>query len=78
MVARHRDHRPLEREQQSARALVLGAAAAVREVAGRDDELGRDPVDECRQRLLDLRVLVCTRVEIGNMQDPCGHERMRL
>jgi hypothetical protein len=60
------------------RALVLAAAAAVGQVAGGEDGLGGDSAGEAGERLLDLRVFVCTDVEIGNVQDACGHERMRV
>jgi hypothetical protein len=58
--------------------LVLVSAAAVREVAGGHDQLGADPPDEGGEGLLDLRILVCTRVEIGYMEEACRHDRMRL
>ena len=59
-------------------ALVLAAAAAVGQVARRDDEIGPHLLGEPPERVLDPRILACTRVEIGNMQDACSHERMRL
>jgi hypothetical protein len=30
------------------------------------------------ERLSDLRLLVCTRMEIGYMEEACRHDRMRL
>jgi len=50
----------------------------VREIAGSHDELGLEPVDEPLQRTLDFRLLMCTRVEIGNMEEPGIHDRTRL
>jgi hypothetical protein len=58
--------------------LVLVAPAPVRQVARSDDDLRRHAGCEPDERLLDVRVLACAYVEIGNMQDACGHERMRV
>ena len=50
----------------------------MREIAGGDDELRLQPLDEPRQRLLDLPFLMCTRVQVGNMEKPGVHNRTRL
>jgi hypothetical protein len=50
----------------------------VREIAGSNDELRLQPVHEPRQRLLHLPLLVCTRVQVGNMEEPGVHDRTRL
>jgi uncharacterized protein (DUF58 family) len=60
------------------RALELLAAAAVREISRCDDELRLDPLHEACKRPLDVRILVCTRVKIGNMEEPRVHDRTRL
>ena len=60
------------------RPLVLVGPCAVRQIAGRDDQLGVDAAEQGAQRRLDLRVLACTRVEIGYMEDAGRHDRMRL
>ncbi len=60
------------------RALELRAAAAVAEIAGCDHELGLHPLDQRGHGRLDVRVLAYTGVEIGNVEDACAHERMRL
>jgi hypothetical protein len=78
VVSRHREHRDPERPEEPGGVLVLVAASAVREIAGGDDELGPDPLDEGGERLLDLGILACTRVEIGYMEEACRHDRMRL
>jgi hypothetical protein len=57
---------------------VLVAPAAVRQVARGDDDLRSHAGREADERFLDLRLLACTHVEVGNMQDACGHERMRV
>jgi hypothetical protein len=59
-------------------ALELSRPAAVREVAGGDDELRLDPLDEARERLLDFGLLVRADVEIGNVEEPGRHNRTRL
>jgi len=58
------------------RAAVLGRPPAVGEIPGRDDDLRADLLDQPRERLRDLGILTCTRVQVGNMEDACGHERM--
>ena len=65
--------------QERVRTLVLGAPAPVGQVAGGDDEVraARAPASE-GERVGDLGILACPGVEIGNMEDACGHERMRL
>jgi hypothetical protein len=60
------------------RALVLLAPPTVREITRSDDQLGARTVDQCSERLLDLRILVCTRMEIGYMEEGGRHDRMRL
>ena len=58
--------------------LVLVAAAAVGEIAGRDDQLRLEALDEPRERPLDRGVLRCTRVQVGYMEEAPRHDRMRL
>ena len=78
MIARHREHGDAERAEKPVRALVLGAAAPIGQIAGRDDELGRRPLDERGERTLDLRVLALAHMEVGDVEDACDHDRMRL
>jgi len=46
-----------EGAEESGRGLVLVRPAAVREVTARDDEVGRDALDELGERALELRVV---------------------
>ncbi len=78
MVPRHREHRRPERAKELGGALELFAAAAMREITRRDDELRLDPLDEPRETRLDFRLLVRADVEIGNVEEACGHSRTRL
>jgi hypothetical protein len=78
VVPGYREHRRPERPEKARRALVLVATSAVREVPGRDDQLRPDMVDQRGESALDIRVLACTRVEIGYMQEAPRHDRMRL
>ena len=78
MVSGHGEHRGAERAEEARRVLVLLAPAAIREIAGRDDERRLDPAHERGERRLDLWSLVCTRVKIGYMEEACRHDRMRL
>src|SRR5689334_14936830 len=57
------------------RLFVLPAAAAVGQIARRDDEIRTELCDESDERVLDLGVLACAHVEIGNVQDGCAHGR---
>jgi hypothetical protein len=50
----------------------------VREITRRDDEFGLHPLHETRQCTLYLPLLMCTRVEVGNMEEPGLHDRTRL
>jgi hypothetical protein len=50
----------------------------VRKIARSDYELRIEPLDQPRQRPLDFAFLMCTRVEVGNMEEPRVHNRTRL
>jgi hypothetical protein len=50
----------------------------VGEVARGDDELGLQPLYELRERLFHVPLLVCARVQVGNMEEPHVHNRTRL
>jgi hypothetical protein len=78
VVARHGEHGRPERSQQLGCTLELRAAAAVREIARRDDDFGLQPLDEPRQRALDFAVFMCTHVQVGYMEEPGVHDRTRL
>jgi hypothetical protein len=58
--------------------LELLPAPSVPEIAGRHDELRFEPLREAPERPLDFRLLMCTRVEVGNMEEPRVHDRTRL
>ena len=62
MVAGNREHRRAEGPEQYRRSLELVATAAMREVAGRDDELRLGSLDEPCEREFCLPLLMCTRV----------------
>ena len=68
---------PSERSSSAARS-SSSPAPAVREIAGRDDELRLQPLHEPRERLLDVLLLMCARVQVGNMEEPRVHNRTRL
>ena len=78
VVPRHRQHRRAERDEEAVGAVVLLRPAAMREVAGGDDELRPQPRDERRERRLDLRILLLPHVEIRYMDEGRGHDRWRL
>jgi len=60
------------------RMLVLRATAPVGQIARRDDQLRGNSADQPGEGRFDFRVLTCTRVKIGDMQDVYAHSRMRL
>ena len=78
MVAGHSEHRRPERAQQARRAFELLPAPAVGQIAGSDYELGLEPFHEPRQRVLYFQLLMCTRMQVGNMEEPRVHNRTRL
>jgi hypothetical protein len=78
VISGHGEHGWPERAQQLRRPLELRAAATVRKIAGGDDELRLQPLREPRKSALDLTLLMCTRVEVGYMEEPRVHNRTRL
>ena len=78
VVPRHRQHRRAERDEEAVGAVVLLRPAAMREVAGGDDQLRLQARDERRERRLDLRILLLPHVEIRYVDEGCGHDRWRL
>jgi hypothetical protein len=81
VVSRDDEERPAEAVQEARRRLVLSGAAEVREVAGGDDELRCEPLDERRNRCSGRQVV--TRppradVQIRHVEDACMHRRRRL
>jgi hypothetical protein len=50
----------------------------VRKIARSDHELRLETLHESRQRLLDLPLLMCTHVQIGNVEKTGVHDRTRL
>ena len=72
------EHRRPERTEEPGGPLVLLAAPAVGQVARGDDQLGLEPFDERGEGLLDRRILRCTRVQVGYMEEAPRHDRMRL
>jgi hypothetical protein len=53
---------------------VLGAAPAVREVARREHERGVDPLDEVRDRSLELGLMECpsrSDMQVRDVKDAC-------
>jgi hypothetical protein len=59
-------------------ALVLAAPRAMGQIAGRDEQLGLEFLEQLSQRMLDRRVLARTEVEIGEVKNPRPHGRSRL
>jgi hypothetical protein len=57
VVARNREERPFETVQERCRSVVLLGAAAVGEIAARDDQMGVDALDQRLERALDVRRL---------------------
>jgi len=78
VIAGHGEYRRPERAQQLCGSLELLPAPAMREIAGSHDELRFQPLHEPRQRLLNFRLPMCTRVQVGYMEEPRFHNRTRL
>jgi hypothetical protein len=52
---------------------VLGAPAAVGQIASRDDEIGRDALDEPSEAALDQGVLARAEMQVGDVENPDSH-----
>ena len=81
MVAGNGEERTPEIAQEGGRAVVLNAAAAVREVAARDDQLRVEPLDQGGEARLDPRLFLRADVEVREVEETCpggGHSRGRL
>jgi len=78
VVAGHREYGRAERSEELRCTLELLRAPAVREIARSDDELRVEPLDQPRQRFLDFSLLMCTHVQVGNMEERRIHNRTRL
>jgi len=78
VVARDREHRRTERSEERGGPLVLLAAAAMSEIAARDDQCGFDAFDQGGERAFHRRVLARARVEVRDVKDACRHGRIRL
>jgi hypothetical protein len=48
------------------------------EIARSHDDLRLEPLHQPLQRMLDFLLLMCTHVEVGNMEEPGVHDRTRL
>ena len=64
VVAGDHEQRPAEPAQEGRGLLVLAPPAAVREVAGDDDQLRLNPLDERRETAVDLALFAASSVEI--------------
>jgi hypothetical protein len=78
VVPRDREQGQAEAAEEARRPLVLVAAPAVGQVAARHDQLGARPLDQARERALDLRILACAGVQVGQVEDPRRHRVSRL
>ena len=61
-----------ERPQVACRGLVLGRTPTVGEVAARDDDIGRNPLDELADSPLERRVVEAVpraEMEVGHVED---------
>ena len=64
------DQRPLQRAQEPGRPLLLLGLVPVGEIAGREHDLRVGPLHQLDEIRLDLRLLVRSRVEVGNVEQP--------
>jgi hypothetical protein len=74
VVSGHDEERWTERSEEARCGLVLGAAPAVREVARREHERGVDPLDEVRDRSLELGLMECpsrSDMQVRDVKDAC-------
>ena len=78
VVAGHGKHRRAEPGEKGVRALVLGAPAAVRQITGGDDQFRCHLLYQGGYGFFDLPILTRARMEVGEMEDSCGHGRLRV
>jgi hypothetical protein len=78
VVAGYGQHGRRQAAQESRGARVLVAFAAVRQVAGRDHELGLDAFDESVQGTLEEGLLARPDVDVGDVNQASWHSRGRL
>jgi hypothetical protein len=78
VVAGHREYRRPERPQEVRRPLELLPPPAMGEIAGGDDELGLEALHEPSESAFYFPLLMCTCVQVGNMEEPGVHDRTRL
>ena len=78
VVARDGNDRWAETAEERGRALVLVAAAAVRQVPGRDDQIRLQAAGQNAERLLDVGGLPGPDVQVGDVQNPRWHGRPTL
>ena len=74
VVPRDGEHREAEAPSgtRAARS-CCSPAPAVGQIAARDHEAGRDPLDQARERLLQHRVVSRAEMEVGHVQDASNH-----
>ncbi len=78
MVPRDGHHRRAQPPQECGGLVVLGASAAVCQVAGRDDQIGPGLSHEIADRIMDHGVVARAEMEIRQVQDARSHRRSRL
>ena len=69
---------PPERAQKARGILVLATLRTMREVSARDDQLGPHMLDEGFQAEVDSCVVTSSEMQVGNVENPGGHDRGRL
>jgi hypothetical protein len=72
------EERPAESPQERGRPLVLDAAPAVGEVAGGDDQVRLDPLDQGPETALDPGFLHASHVQVGDVEEAYWQRRSRL
>jgi hypothetical protein len=78
VVPRDDEQRPAEPSQEGRSTLVLHPAAPVSEVAGGDDQLRLDALDQGLETALDPRFLHASHVQVGDVEEPHWQRRSRL
>ena len=78
MVARNREHGPVEAAQEARRARELILSATMAQVTARDHELRREPLDQHRRAALDRVVVTRAVMQVGQVQNARNHGRSRL
>ena len=78
VIPRNRHHRRAEPTEEGGRAIVLGGLPPVRQIAGRNDQLRLQALQQVGERMLDDGAVAGPDMQIRKVEDARNHRRSRL